>query len=356
MGIQSSNTDKELKKNNFETANHADTIQPKSIDGLQNHADTQKLIRVKTAAEQSNRHEKLTQFKTAAEQSNRHEKLTQFKTAAEQSNRQEKLTQLQSMGDARAQKIQNGGVVQFGGKTDLLKSAGKAAMEAGGGAARIGARGVGGAAIFKAGNKAVQIVKPQINTVSKILAGLVVFNEAVTIADQSSDFLVSFLVDDKKRAIDSAISLMGIGMSKVGLPPLVKQRVEKLLEYLSEFVTRIEFEENAFDSTIYKKINEDFTLLGNLFDKETGLNIADTCQKLDNIASRFKAVTEQMIGNANFVVTNREDVERDRIAASAATDAQQDIMNPEIAALLQQNAGASDSEVFEYNDWQNSVD
>jgi hypothetical protein len=56
-------------------------LYPKSNDGLQNHTDTQKLIRVKTAAEQSNRHEK--------------------------------LTQLKSMGDARAQKIQNGGVTQL---------------------------------------------------------------------------------------------------------------------------------------------------------------------------------------------------------------------------------------------------
>jgi hypothetical protein len=108
MRSQASNTDKELKKDKFGTANHADTIQPKSMDGLQNHADTQKLIRVKTSAEQSNRHEKLTQFKTAAEQSNRHEK----------------LTQLQSMGDARAHRVQNGGVVQLN-KWQILRDGAK---------------------------------------------------------------------------------------------------------------------------------------------------------------------------------------------------------------------------------------
>lgn len=79
--MRASITAKELNKNKLGIANHADTIQPKSMDVLQNHAETQKLIRIKTAADQSNRHEK--------------------------------LTQLKSMGDVRAQKIQTEGVTQL---------------------------------------------------------------------------------------------------------------------------------------------------------------------------------------------------------------------------------------------------
>lgn len=79
--MRASITAKDLNKNKLGNANHADTIQTKSIDGLQNHTDTQQLIRIKTAADQSNHHEK--------------------------------LTQLKSMGDARAQKIQTEGVAQL---------------------------------------------------------------------------------------------------------------------------------------------------------------------------------------------------------------------------------------------------
>ena len=79
--MRASITAKELNKNKLGIANHANTIQPKSIDGLQNHADTQQLIRIKTAADQSNHHGK--------------------------------LPQLKSMSDARAQKIQNEGVAQL---------------------------------------------------------------------------------------------------------------------------------------------------------------------------------------------------------------------------------------------------
>jgi hypothetical protein len=81
MGMRASITAKDLNKNKLGIANHANTIQTKSIDGLQNHRDTQQLIRIKTAADQSNHHGK--------------------------------LTQLKSMSDARAQKIQNEGVAQL---------------------------------------------------------------------------------------------------------------------------------------------------------------------------------------------------------------------------------------------------
>lgn len=103
MGTHALNIAKEFKKNKFGMANYADTIQSKSLDGLQNHADTQKLIRIKNASEQTNH--------------------------------QEKIAQLKSMGDTRAQKIQHGDVTQL-----MLRTAGTRILGAGVRAAEAGVR------------------------------------------------------------------------------------------------------------------------------------------------------------------------------------------------------------------------
>jgi len=337
MGIQASNTDKELKKNKFETANQSDTIQPKSIDGLQNHADTQKLIRVKTAAEQSNRnekltqfktateqsnhHKKLTQFKTAAEQSNRHEKLTQFKTAAEQSNRHEKLTQLQSMGDARAHRIQNGGVVQL-----MWPAAGRvAAMGAG-----AAARGAGGRGPL----------------IAKVLTGLAGMQAVATLADNGSGLAFGVLMKDKKKIFEGAVGLLEPAISKMGLPDGVTESAQTYLKTLIKFSESVEYGESTDDSA-HQRIGEDFRVFSKALDAKLSINPAATVVAIDNVISRAETVIELVKGNIEFIKMHAADSERDRTAASAATAATFDKENPEHAKLHRGNEGKKHSDLFD---------
>jgi hypothetical protein len=303
------NTDKELKKNKFGTANQAGTVQPKSMDGLQNHADTQKLTQFKTAAEQSNRHEKLTQFKTAAEQSNRHEKLTQFKTAAEQSNRHEKLTQLQSMGDARAHEIQNGGVVQL-----MWPAAGRVAAMGAGAAARA-ARGP---------------------LVAKVLTGLAGMQAVATLADNGSGLAFGVLMKDKKKIFEGSVGLLEPAISKMGLPDGVPESAQTYLKTLIKFSESVEYGDSTDDSA-FQRIGEDFRVFSKALDAKFSFNPAATVVAIDNVISRAETLIELVKGNKEFIKMHDADSERDRNAASAATAATFDKDNPELAALHKQD-------------------
>ena len=307
MGIQASNTDKELKKNKFETANQSDTIQPKSIDGLQNHADTQKLIRVKTAAEQSNRnekltqfktateqsnhHKKLTQFKTAAEQSNRHEKLTQFKTAAKQSNRHEKLTQLQSMGDARAHRIQNGGVVQL-----MWPAAGRvAAMGAG-----AAARGAGGRGPL----------------IAKVLTGLAGMQAVATLADNGSGLAFGVLMKDKKKIFEGSVGLLEPAISKMGLPDGVTESAQTYLKTLIKFSESVEYGDSTDDSA-FQRIGEDFRVFTSSavwgYDTSQALGYQNGGRNLRGLLNINNA------GFDNFLLQNKNPLQSAFVTSNVAT-------------------------------------
>ena len=198
MRSKASNTDKELKKDKFGTANHADTIQPKSIDGLQNHADTQKL--------------------------------TQFKTAAEQSNRHEKLTQLQSMGDARAQKIQNGGVVQLN-KWQILRD----------GAKRVGKEGIRLAE--KHGEDAIK------------LGGTLA--TGATLANNASGIATGSITGDKNMQYSHTFKLVGTIFGESKLPDPVKEKADDLFGFLAEQMAAAPIPGSTkFDDTQYQKINK----------------------------------------------------------------------------------------------------
>ncbi len=333
MGIQSSNTDKELKKNNFETANHADTIQLKSIDGLQNHADTQKL----------------TQFKTASEQSNRHEKLTQFKTAAERSNRHEKLTQLQSMGDARAHEIQNGGVVQFGGKTDLLKSASKAAMEVGGGAARIGARGVGGAAVRGAGKV--------VGFGAAGVTGLGILNTGTDIADKLSEIAAQSVVGNGSsiKILESLIGLAEIRVSKSALPDELKNATTNLLKTLGKLAPIIaqkaESSEddvsNLFIDDKDRVIAEAIRQYSSIVDNFGFPNPLAFLISIDNMQSRYKALMKIMEDKEElFIGQKRRGMEKHLKMKEMVADRKFKIEHPDVAAYLEENKNATDDELL----------
>jgi hypothetical protein len=222
MRTQASNTDKELKKNKFGTANHADTIQPKSMDGLQNHADTQKLIRVKTAAEQSNRHEK--------------------------------LTQLQSMGDARAQKIQNGGVTQlmFG---RALNSAARNAPRL----ARAGAALTGGLAV----------------------------------ADHMSGAATGYLMNDKNKFAMHSFTLAETAIGKMKIPVTVKSAAESFFGTLAEEAETFPFDDNTpFDDSQNQIISESVRDFSTFLDEKNIPNPIAPFISMDNMQSRFFALAE----------------------------------------------------------------
>ena len=336
MRSQASNTEKELKKDKFRTANRADTIQPKSMDGLQNHADTLKLIRVKTAAEQSNHHKKLTQFKTAAEQSNRHEK----------------LTQLQSMGDARAHRIQNGGVVQL-----MLPALARGAVAAARGAGRVVARGpamgaarpamgaarpamggiptaMGGAPIRVMSTAAYR--KPPLDTITKVMKFLAALNTAATILDNGSGLGVGVIINDQKAIFENALGLLAVGIDQSNLPDVFKDHANEFIATLGEFAELIpELEVKPFDPTFYQMdegIREYFKAIDEFVPGEIG----DTIIKLDNAYSRIIGFSEEIRGRIEFLKTDREDRDRDLKKDFTERNEEWDQKNPALAALHKQ--------------------
>lgn len=267
MRTQASNTDKELKKDKFGTANQAGTVQPKSMDGLQNHADTQKL----------------TQFKTAAEQGNRHEKLTQLKTAAEQSNHHEKLTQLKSMSDARAQKIQNGGVTQlmFG---RALNSAARNAPKL----ARAGAALTGGLAV----------------------------------ADHMSGAATGYLMNDKNKFAMHSFTLAESAIGKMKIPVTVKSAAESFFGTLAEEAESFPFEGTTpLDDTQNRIITEEIRNFSAVLDENDIPNPIAPFISMDNIRSRFFALAEVAKQRELELILGRtrfdEEFERGRVAEAA---------------------------------------
>lgn len=220
--MRASITAKELNKNKLGIANHADTIQPKSIDGLQNHAETQKLIQIKTAADQSNRHEK--------------------------------LTQLKSMGDARAQKIQNEGVTQlmFG---RALNSAARNAPKL----ARAGAALTGGLAV----------------------------------ADHMSGASTGFIMGDKNKIAKHSFALAGTAVEKMKISSFLKSAAEGFFETLEEEAETFPFEGTTnFDDTQNQKIVGIIRDFSDTLTKNDIPNPLAAFVSLDNIQSRFFALAE----------------------------------------------------------------
>jgi len=343
MRSQASNTEKELKKDKFGTANHADTIQPKSMDGLQNHADTQKLIRVKTAAEQSNRHEKLTQLKTAAEQSNRHEK----------------LTQLQSMGDARAQRIQNGGVVQFGGKTGVFKQIGKvamdAAMEVGGGTARA-ARRQAPAAVSGLGG-AVRAV----GFGSAAVTGLGALNTSTDIADKFSEIAAQSVVGNGNsiKILESLIGLAEIRVDKSALPDGLKNATTNLLKTLGKLAPIIAQKaesskgevSNLFIDDDDKVIEESIRQYSSIVDGFGFPNPIAFLISIDNMQSRYKALMEIMKDKESFIGQKRRGEEQRLKKKEMVADGKFKREQPEVADFLKRNEGVADENLFPDYSW-----
>jgi hypothetical protein len=263
MGIRALNTDKELKKDKFGTANHADTIQPKSMDGLQNHADTQKLIRVKTAAEQSNHHKK--------------------------------ISQLQTKGEARSQKIQNGGVAQL-----MFRAAGSRILEAGARAApRIAKVGVGLAA-----------------------------------ADQLTGASAGYLMNDKNKFAMHSFSLAESAIGKMKIPVTVKSAAEGFFGTLAEEAETFPFEEtNAFDDTQNQIIAEEVRNFSALLDENDIPNPIAPFISMDNIQSRFFALAEVAKNRELELILGRmrfdEEFERGRVAEAGKFAAE----HPEVDAF-----------------------
>lgn len=220
--MRASITAKELNKNKLGIANHADTIQPKSIDGLQNHAETQKLIQIKTAADQSNRHEK--------------------------------LTQLKSMGDARAQKIQNEGVTQL-----MLGRALNSAARNAPKLARAGAGLTGGLAV----------------------------------ADHMSGASTGFIMGDKNKIAKHSFALAGTAVEKMKISPFLKSAAEEFFETLEEEAETFPFEGTTnFDDTQNQKIVGSIRNFSDLLTKNDIPNPLAAFVSLDNIQSRFFALAE----------------------------------------------------------------
>jgi hypothetical protein len=253
MGMRASITAKELKKNKFGTANHADTIQPKSMDGLQNHADTQKLIRVKTLAEQGNHHE--------------------------------------SMGDARAQKIQHGDVAQL-----MLRNAGTRILGAGVRAAEAGVRNA--PRIAKAG--------------AKLTGGLAV-------ADQMSGAATGYLMNDKNKFAMHSFSLAESAIGKMKIPVTVKSVAEDIFKTLAEEAESFPFDETTpFDDTQNQIISESIRELSSVLDENDIPNPIAAFISMDNIQSRFFALAEVAKNKELELILGRmrfdEEFERGRVA------------------------------------------
>lgn len=233
MRTTAANTYKELKKNKFGAANLVDTIQPKSINGFQNHADTQKLIRVKTLAEQSNHHEK--------------------------------LTQLKSMGHARAQKIQHGDVAQL-----MLRAVGTRILGAGVRAAEAGVRNA--PRIAKAG--------------AKLTGGLAV-------ADELTGASSGFLMNDKNKFAKHSFALAGTAVEKMKISPFLKSAAEGFFGTLEEEAETFPFAETTpFDDTQNQKIVGSIRNFSDLLTKNDIPNPLAAFVSLDNIQSRFFALAE----------------------------------------------------------------
>ena len=246
--MRASITAKELKKNKLGIANHADTIQPKSIDGLQKHADTQKLIRIKTAAEQSNHHEK--------------------------------LTQLKSMSDARAQKIQNGGVTQL----------------------------MFGRALNSAARNAPRIAKAG----AKLTGGLAV-------ADQMSGAATGYLMNDKNKFAMHSFSLAESAIGKMKIPVTVKSVAEDIFKTLAEEAESFPFDETTpFDDTQNQIISESIRELSSVLDENDIPNPIAAFISMDNIQSRFFALAEVAKNKELELILGRmrfdEEFERGRVA------------------------------------------
>jgi hypothetical protein len=307
MRTQASNTDKELKKNKFGAANYTDTIQPKSMDGLQNHADTQKLIRVKTAAEQSNRHEKLTQFKTAAEQSNRHEK----------------LTQLQSMGDARSQKIQNGGVVQLN-KWRILRE----------GAKRMGKE--GSRLAEKHGEDAIK------------LGGTLA--TGATLANNASGIGTGLITGDKNMQYSHTFKLVGTIFGESKLPDPVKEKAGDLFGFLADQTEKAPIPGSSkFDDTQYQKINKTMRDISTFLTEYKIPNPLAAAIDADDTQSRMQALYKFIEDDKLKIALNQDGKEVKAMTDGMATDFKQ--KNPKIAELLRENEGKSDRDAFYNDDW-----
>ena len=302
MRTQASNTDKELKKDKFGTANHADTIQPKSMDGLQNHADTQKLIRVKTAAEQSNRHEKLTQLKTAAEQSNRHEK----------------LTQLQSMGDARAQRIQNGGVVQLN-PWQILRA----------GAKRVGKEGIRLAE--KHGEDAIK------------LGGTLA--TGATLANNASGIATGSITGDKNMQYSHTFKLVGTIFSESKLPDPVKEKADDLFGFLADQTAAAPIPGSTkFDDTQYQKINQTMRDISAFLTEYKIPNPLAAAIDADDTQSRMQALYKFIEDDKLKIALNQDGKEVKAMTDKQAADLKKN--HPEVAAYLEENKNATDDELF----------
>jgi hypothetical protein len=307
MRSQASNTDKELKKDKFGTANHADTIQPKSMDGLQNHADTQKLIRVKTSAEQSNRHEKLTQFKTAAEQSNRHEK----------------LTQLQSMGDARAHRVQNGGVVQLN-KWQILRD----------GAKRMGKEGLRLAE--KHGEDAIK------------LGGTLA--TGATLANNASGIGTGLITGDKNMQYSHTFKLVGTIFGESKLPDPVKEKAGDLFGFLADQTEKAPIPGSSkFDDTQYQKINKTMRDISTFLTEYKIPNPLAAAIDADDTQSRMQALYKFIEDDKLKIALNQDGKEVKAMTDGMAADFKQ--KNPKIAELLRENEGKSDRDAFYNDDW-----
>lgn len=263
MGIRASNTDKEFKKNEYGIANNTNTVQPKSIDGLQNHADTQKLIRIKTAAEQSNHNVK--------------------------------TSQLQSLSEARAQKIKNGGVAQL-----MFRTAGTRILEAGARAApRMAKVGVGLAA-----------------------------------ADQLTGASAGYLMNDKNKFAMHSFSLAESTISKMKIPVTVKSAAEGFFGTLAEEAETFPFEEtNAFDDTQNQIITEEVRNFSAVLDENNIPNPIAAFISMDNIQSRFFALAEVAKNKELELILGRmrfdEEFKRGRVAEASKFAAE----NPEVDAF-----------------------
>jgi hypothetical protein len=259
MGTHVLNIAKEFKKNKFGMANYADTIQSKSLDGLQNHADTQKLIRIKNASEQTNH--------------------------------QEKIAQLKSMGDTRAQKIQHGDVTQL-----MLRTAGTRILGAGVRAAEAGVRNA--PRIAKAG--------------AKLTGGLAV-------ADQMSGAATGYLMNDKNKFAKHSFSLAESAIGKMKIPVTVKSVAEDIFKTLAEEAETFPFDETTpFDDSQNQIISESIRELSSVLDENDIPNPIAAFISMDNIQSRFFALAEVAKNKELELILGRmrfdEEFERGRVA------------------------------------------
>jgi hypothetical protein len=286
MRSQASNTEKELKKDKFGTANRADTIQPKSMDGLQNHADTLKLIRVKTAAEQSNRHEK--------------------------------LTQLKSMGDARAQKIQNGGVVQLN-KWQILRE----------GAKKVGKEGIRLAE--KHGEDAIK------------LGGTLA--TGATLANNASGIATGSITGDKNMQYSHTFKLVGTIFGESKLPDPVKEKADDLFGFLADQAAAAPIPGSTkFDDTQYQKINQTMRDISAFLTEYKIPNPLAAAIDADDTQSRMQALYKFIEDDKLKIALNQDGKEVKAMTDKQAADLKKN--HPEVAAYLEENKNATDDELF----------